>query len=56
MISKENQICSQQRQAQEFVMYTWGYQIYLLLSLRLLRPFFDDVFLEHGGLPHSTSF
>ena len=23
-----------------------------LLSLRLLKPFFDNVLLEHGGLPH----
>ena len=28
-----------------------GYQLDHLLSLRLLKPFFDNVLLEHGGLP-----
>ena len=31
---------------------TQGYQLDNLLSLRLLKPFFDNVLLEYGGLPH----
>ena len=31
---------------------THGYQLDHLLSLRLIKPFFDNVLLEHGGLPH----
>ena len=26
-----------------------------LVSLRLFKPFFDNVVLEHGGLPHVLS-
>ena len=29
-----------------------GYQLYHLLSLRLLKPSCDNVLLEHGLLPH----
>ena len=31
---------------------TPGYQLDHSLSLRLLKPFFDDVLIEHGGVPH----
>ena len=31
---------------------TQGYQLDQLLSLRLLKPFFNNVLLELGGLPH----
>ena len=31
---------------------TRGYQLDQLLSLRLLKPLFDNILLEHGGLPH----
>ena len=31
---------------------TEGYQLDNLLSLRLLKPFGDNVLLEHGGLSH----
>ena len=31
---------------------TQCYQLNQFLSLRLLRPFFDNVLIEPGGLPH----
>ena len=31
---------------------TQDYQMDHSLSLRLLKPFFDNVLLEHGELPH----
>ena len=35
---------------------TQGYQLDHQLSLRLLEPFFDNLLLEHGGLPGILSF
>ena len=32
---------------------TSGDELDKLLSLRLLKLFFDNVLLEHGGLPHA---
>ena len=59
---KANQTCIRQGQAQEFGNWTLdffyglgltqGYQLDPSLSLRLLKPFFDNVLLEHGGLSH----
>ena len=53
---------SRQGQTQEFVIWSWnifyefrmtqGYQLDHLLSLRVLKPFCDNVVLEYGGLPH----
>ena len=34
------------------VLKAQGYQLVHSLSLRPLKPFFDNVLLEHGGLPH----
>ena len=31
---------------------TKSYQLDISLSLRHLKPFFDNVLLDHGGLPH----
>ena len=31
---------------------TQGYQLDHVLSLRFLKPFFDNVLFEHGGPPH----
>ena len=31
---------------------TQGYQLDHLLSLKILKPFCDNVLLEHDGLPH----
>ena len=58
-----NQTRSRQGQAQEFFIWplcfslygpgiSQGYQLDHLLSLRLLEPFFDNVLLVDGGLPH----
>ena len=59
---KSNQTRSRKGQAQEFVIWTLVYSLgtsfidsgYQLdsLSFRLLKPFFDNVLLEHVGLPH----
>ena len=54
-----NQNCIQLGQAEEFVNWTWFIDFYELgttqgyhsLSVKLLKPSFDNDLYEHGGLP-----